>query len=571
MSPSATEQLTAPVPSSQRCEPGSINIAIAKWPKTAADGPLDALAVAEDVVSKFNSDLQKAPSKEAAEGVASLFTDESYWRDHLTLSWDLRTLKTKSKIAAYLQTNTNLTKLTVDTSTEFRAPKISAFNPKQSSKGIVLFVNVETKVGRGHGVVRLAEEQGSWKIWTLFTTLEELKGHEEPIGQRRPTGVSHGYHKGRKNWLDRRRDEENFTNSEPDVLVLGKSSTRLSSRIYYNAETNVILGAGQAGLTAHARLKMLNVSTLIVDANENVGDNWRKRYHQLVLHDPIWYDHLPYIPFPDWWPIFTPKDKLADFFQSYAKLLDLNVWMRTTIESASWDDSSKRWKVALRRTLADGTTETRTLHPKHLVQSTGHSGKANLPQIKGMDGFKGDLICHSSAFPGAMPNSQGKKAIVVGACNSSHDICQDYYENGYDVTMVQRSSTCVISSESVCKINLAGSYEEGGPATEDADLMAWGTPAEVLKATHFELTKLQQEKDKATLQGLAKAGFKVDKGPDDCGLYIKYFQRGGGKFPPSDFPGVNISNNQCRLLHRRRRLPTHHRRQNQSQAGPRSR
>lgn len=285
---------------------------------------------------------------------------------------------------------------------------------------------------------------------------------------------------------------------------------------------------------------MLNVATLIVDANDNVGDNWRKRYHQLVLHDPVWYDHLPYIPFPEWWPIFTPKDKLADFFQSYAKLLDLNVWMKTTIESASWDDGSKRWTVTVKRTLADGTSESRTLHPKHLVQSTGHSGKANLPQIKGMDTFKGDLICHSSAFPGAKPNRQGKKAVVVGACNSAHDICQDYYENGYDVTMVQRSSTCVISSESVCKIYNAGAYEEGGPPTEDADLMAWGTPAEVLKATHLELTKLQREKDKETLQGLAKAGFKVDKGPDDCGLTLKYFQRGGGKFtrfsPKRHFP-----------------------------------
>lgn len=293
---------------------------------------------------------------------------------------------------------------------------------------------------------------------------------------------------------------------------------------------NYQLGAGQGGLSAHARLKMLNVPTLIVDFNDNVGDNWRKRYHQLVLHDPVWIDHLPYIPFPEWWPIFTPKDKLADFFEAYAKLLELNVWTKTSVESGSWDDSQKRWTVTVRKTLPDGSTETRTLHPKHIIQSTGHSGKANIPDIKGWDSFKGDIICHSSEFPGAKPNSKGKKAIVVGACNSSHDICQDYYENGYDVTMVQRSTTCVVSSESICKISLAVVYEEGGPPTEDADLMSWGTPAEVTKATHLEVTKLHQEKDKATLEGLAKAGFKTDKGPDDCGLYIKYFQRGGGYY-----------------------------------------
>lgn len=222
MSPSATTQLETTVPSSQRCEPGSISLTIAKWPKTVTDGPVDALAISEDIISKFNSHLKNAPSKEAAEGVASLFTDDCYWRDHLVLSWDLKTLKTKAKIASYVQANANLIHLAVDISTASRIPQVTAFNPKQTSKGILLYVNLETRLGRGNGVLRLAEEQGSWKIWTLFTTLAELKGFEEPIGPRRPAGVSHGYHKGRKNWLDRRREEENFTNSEPDVLILGE-------------------------------------------------------------------------------------------------------------------------------------------------------------------------------------------------------------------------------------------------------------------------------------------------------------------------------------------------------------
>lgn len=285
---------------------------------------------------------------------------------------------------------------------------------------------------------------------------------------------------------------------------------------------------------------MLNVPALIIDANERVGDNWRKRYHQLVLHDPIWYDHLPYIPFPDWWPIFTPKDKLADFFESYARLLDLNVWTRATVvpDSTKWDDQTRKWSVTVRRTTHSGAEEDRVLHPRHIIQATGHSGKANIPSIPGADKFEGHLLTHSSSFPGARPNvdaNEGeqktrKKAVVVGACNSAHDICQDYVENGYDVTMVQRSSTCVVSSGSICEINLGGSYEEGGPPLDDADMASWGTPAEVLKAAHAELTVWQQERDGETIEGLRRAGFSVDKGPDDCGLYLKYFQRGGGYY-----------------------------------------
>lgn len=527
MSPSAEAHS---VPSSQRCEPGSVNLPLAPWPKPPKDGPVDGPAIANDIIGKLNTYLSKVPSKEAVDGIASLFLVESYWRDHLALSWDLRTVKSREKIASFLQDHAaNLTKVEVDAGSEWKAPKLAPLNPEQTSTGIQAYLTFTTKLGRGRGVVRFVQDvDGTWRIWTLFTSLEELKGFEEPIGPRRPNGVAHGYHSARKNWLDRRRDEENFVNSEPDVLIVGKylvppPHVEILLTLSYQ-------GAGQAGLTAHARLKMLNVPTLIVDANASVGDNWRRRYHQLVLHDPVWYDHMPYMPFPDWWPIFTPKDKLAQFFESYAKLLELNVWTRTTVApGAVWDDAAKRWTVTVNREV-DGKVGARTLHPKHIILSTGHSGKANLPSIPGMDDFQGHLLTHSSGFPGARPNSNGRKAIVVGACNSAHDIAQDYYENGYDVTLVQRSSTCVMSSEAVCRINLGGTYDEGGPPTEDVDLLSWSTPTEVFKSTHRELTKLQQEKDRATLEGLQKAGFKVDKGPDDCGLYIKYFQRGGGYY-----------------------------------------
>lgn len=277
---------------------------------------------------------------------------------------------------------------------------------------------------------------------------------------------------------------------------------------------------------------MLNVPTLIIDRNEDVGDNWRKRYHQLVLHDPVWYDHMPYLEFPKFWPIYTPKDKLADWFSSYAKLLELNVWMKSEITSASWDESKKQWTATIQRVHPDGRVETRTLHPKHVVLATGHSGKKHMPSIPGMDSFQGSLLCHSSEFPGAKeaPDNSKKRAIVVGACNSSHDICQDYYEKGYQVTMVQRSSTCVVSAEASIKINVGTLYSESGPLPEEADLWLWGWPSEVFKAIHTDLCKDQIEFDAELLAGLSKAGFKIDKGVDEAGLFSKYIQRGGGYY-----------------------------------------
>lgn len=301
-------------------------------------------------------------------------------------------------------------------------------------------------------------------------------------------------------------------------------------RLEVKDRANLLIGAGQAGLTAAARLKMLDVDTLIIDRENEIGDSWRNRYHQLVLHDPVWFDHMPYIPFPTHWPIFTPKDKLADFFESYVKLLELNVWTRSEIKSSSWDEGRKLWTVTIERKNADGTSETRTLHPKHVIQATGHSGKKNMPVFKGMENFKGDRLCHSSEWPGAQEGSIGKKAIVIGSCNSGHDVVQDYFEKGYDVTMVQRSSTCVVSSDSIVNIALKGLYEEAGPPTEDADLYLWSIPPPLFKLQQTKVTQATNKNDAETIEGLEKAGFKVDKGPMDSGLLIKYLQRGGGYY-----------------------------------------
>lgn len=275
---------------------------------------------------------------------------------------------------------------------------------------------------------------------------------------------------------------------------------------------------------------MVGVNTLVIDKNERVGDNWRKRYRQLVLHDPVWYDNMPYLTFPPTWPIFTPKDKLAQFFESYATLLELNVWTSTELVSAKWEEDKKAWTVVVNRKLADGTSNVRTFHPRHLIQATGHSGKKNQPDVKGYDTFKGDRICHSSEFPGAQENSQGKKAIVVGSCNSAHDIAQDYLEKGYEITIVQRSSTHVVSSKAITDIALKGIYSEDGPPVDDADILLHGLPTPVLKAHQVKIAELQAQCDKEMLDGLDRAGFKVDRGPDDAGLFFKYFQRGGGYY-----------------------------------------
>ncbi|KAJ9401895.1 hypothetical protein DTO282F9_1185 [Paecilomyces variotii] len=492
------------VKSHERPEPGSINIPLGKYPPPSTIVPDDPDKIATEVIDKLNSAL----ANKDAQTLSRLYVDDGYWRDHLCFSWDFRTLKGKDNVARFVTEGQSPAKVHIDRSSARKAPHYGPIDVVGEVKGIEFYISVETNVGRGNGIVRLAG-LNEWKIFTVFTSLVELKGHEEAINHRRPVGAHHGEHHGRTNWLDRRTAERNFIDKEPAALIVG---------------------AGQGGLTAAARLKMLGVDTLVIDQEDRVGDNWRRRYHQLVLHDPVWFDHMPYIPFPSSWPIFTPKDKLAEFFESYVTLLELNVWVKTTIKSTSWDESKKQWTVTVERRKEDGSVETRTFHPRHIIQATGHSGKKNVPDFEGVDSFKGDRLCHSSEFPGANPDSRGKKAVVVGSCNSGHDIAQDYYEKGYEVTMVQRSSTYVASSGSITHIGLKGLYEESGPVAEDADLYLWSIPGELFKTLQVKLTEAMRQNDAKLLEGLDKAGFKVDKGPMDAGLLIKYLQRGGGYY-----------------------------------------
>ncbi len=493
------------VPSGERVELGSVNLPLGEFPATSANENVDAKKAAAEIVTRINDAL----SKKDPAALTSLFLKEkSYWRDHLALSWNLRTLKGSDNIKKYLESSkVQLTKIEVDDSSAFRAPRFGPIDGWGEVKGILFFITFETNIGRGQGIMNLAEENNEWKVFTIYTILTEIKGHEEPLRHRRTHGVKHGGDPSRKNWKEQRETDKEGV--EPTVLIIG---------------------AGQAGLMIAARLKMLNVPCLIIDQNERVGDNWRKRYRQLVLHDPIWYDHMPYMPFPSHWPIFTPKDKLAEWFEAYVNLLELNAWTSTTLKSTSWDESKKQWTVSIERRKPDGTFESRTLHPNHIVQATGHSGKKNFPKIEGMEKFKGDRLCHSSEHPGANPESKGKKAVVIGCCNSGHDIAQDFYEKGYHTTIVQRSSTLVTSSDSILKIGLAGLYDEDGPPVDDADIFAMSIPSALFKVQQIKVAKACDKNDKKTLDGLNAAGFKTDTGPMGSGLMMKYWHRGGGYY-----------------------------------------
>lgn len=462
--------------------------------------PTSARTVAERWLADYGAALEQGDRA----AVESLFLPAAWWRDLLAFTGDLRTFQGDKAIGEELAATLTAARPAGFTLTAGKEPvEVQA---DANTRWVQAFFDFELAAGRGLGFVRLmpvGEDDEPWLAWTLLTTLDELAGRPESTGARRPKGVAHGEQRDRQTWLEHRDQEREFAHSEPEVVVVG---------------------SGQAGLSIAARLGALAVDTLIVERNPRVGDNWRNRYRSLVLHDPVWFDHLPYLPFPAQWPVFTPKDKLADWFEAYISALDLNVWTGTAFHGGEYDESAGRWTVTVQR--PDGSE--RTLRPRHLVLATGMSGVPQTPEIPGAGEF-GGTVCHSSRHTSGKDYA-GKRAIVVGCGNSGHDIAQDFHEQGADVTMVQRSSTYVMSSEKGIPVFFAGLYEEGGPPTEDADLMFAAFPFPLIGTLHEGLTTLLNELDADLLAGLERAGFNVDRGQNGAGLFMKYLTRGGGYY-----------------------------------------
>lgn len=431
----------------------------------------------------------------------TLFCRDSHWRDVLALSWNIQTINGADGILRELKARA-----------PGAAPSGFAVDPDRRAPRKVMragttcieaIFKFETRVGRGAGIIRLVPDAGDGnklKAWTLLTELGELKGFEEQLGAQRPRGNAYSRDFRGPNWLDLRNAANAYADRDPTVLVIG---------------------GGQSGLSIAARLKQLNVDTLIVDREKRIGDNWRKRYHALTLHNQVQVNHLPYMHFPPNWPTYIPKDKLANWFESYVEAMELNFWTETEFEGGSYDESEGRWTVTLRR--ADGSK--RTMHPRHVVLATGVSGIPSLPDIAGLRDFAGKVM-HSSQYDDG-ENWKGKRAIVIGTGNSGHDIAQDLHSSGAGVTMVQRSPTLVVSIEPSAQL-VYTPYNEG--SLDDNDLIATSMPLKVARKSHALTCQKSKELDQDLLDGLARAGFKLDFGEDDTGWQFKYLTRGGGYY-----------------------------------------
>jgi putative flavoprotein involved in K+ transport len=211
---------------------------------------------------------------------------------------------------------------------------------------------------------------------------------------------------------------------------------------------------------------------------------------------------------------------LGNWFEFYADAMEINCMTDTEFVGGTWNEAEQCWTARLKR--ADGTE--RTMRPRHLVFANGVSSYPMIPELPGLEDFKGEVI-HSEGFDSGAA-WKGKNALILGTGSSANDIALDLYSHGVNTTLIQRGSTTVVSIDPSAKLNEA-IWDEGG-LLEDCDLIvSSATPPLILKA-YKSVTKRMLELDKELIAGLKSIGFKHDVGEDETGHQMKYFRRGGG-------------------------------------------
>ncbi|TFK84340.1 FAD/NAD(P)-binding domain-containing protein [Polyporus arcularius HHB13444] len=448
---------------------------------------------AQKAASFWFDALSKNIASNDIDGILSLFSPDAWWRDMLALTWAFRTLHGTSKIRKFLEDT-----LPAKKPTAFKLVDAKYETPYPDLAWILGQYTFETEHGTNSGFFRLIPTpDGQWTGFTIYTNLEELKGFPEKIGANRNHLPNHG------KWLAQREREKEFVDQDPAVLIVG---------------------GGQSGLDVAARLKHLDVPTLVVEKNERIGDQWRHRYQALCLHDPVWFDHLPYLPFPPSWPVYTPAQKLAGWLEYYAEALELNVWTKSTVTKAV-QDANNEWDVTVER--GDGSS--RVLHVKHVVFAIGLGGNnPYIPDIPGKEEYEGQAL--HSIFHNSGKDHIGKKVFIVGSATSAHDIASDYVEHGVDVTIYQRDSTYIMTTKEGMPRMLGHLWWEGTVPTEIADRIDASMPTLLTEELDKRRVAETAEADKELLEGLHKVGFRTHLGPGGAGYTAMGRRRGGGYY-----------------------------------------
>lgn len=427
---------------------------------------LDPVRIGEAWLSAFAEAVTaRDPSR-----LEQLIEEGSHWRDVVALTWDFRRRSGAEAVSGLIAGAEASGMRELRLSERFPAPRTA----HRAGRDIVeVFFDFTVDAGQGTGVARLVPQGDRWLAWIVFTSLQSLRSEVRP-----PAG--------------------------PEV---------------------VIVGAGHSGLALGAWLKHLGTEAILLERSPRVGDNWRTRYDSLTLHTPVVANHLPFLHFPDDFPLWIAKDQFADWLESYATAMELDVRTNAEVLGAEFSEDANRWLV---RTLGPGGAVTE-LRPRHLVLATGggFGSFPSIPALPGLDAFAGE-VTHTKHYRNGRAY-RGKRALVVGVSTSGHDAALDLSRHGAEVTMLQRSPITVVSPE-MANLTVA-QYFQGLPIEEADFIGASGFIEPVLTKVLQSVTKIAAEHDRELIEAVERRGLRTDQSSDGTGWLLKSLRTGGGYYP----------------------------------------
>ncbi len=194
----------------------------------------------------------------------------------------------------------------------------------------------------------------------------------------------------------------------------------------------LIIGAGPAGLAVAGRLRQAGLDFVMIEKSERVGDSWHRHYDRLHLHTVKQLSHLPGLAFPDEYPRYVPRGRLAEYYADYARTFSIEP--RFGEEAKTVRRSDGRWLT----TTGTGLV----ILSDNVVIATGLNQAPFQPSYPGAEVFTGRFI-HSKEYRNADPFA-GESVLVVGMGNTGAEIALELCEAGIETSISVRGPVNIV-------------------------------------------------------------------------------------------------------------------------------
>jgi putative flavoprotein involved in K+ transport len=178
-------------------------------------------------------------------------------------------------------------------------------------------------------------------------------------------------------------------------------------------DTVVVIGAGQSGLAAARALLEHNVATIVLEARDRAAGSWPHYYDSLQAFSPAGFNSMPGMPFPGDQDRYPSRDEVADYLESYAAALGVEIRTGTQVATINQEDGGFVVRTA------DGCRQ----RAAGIVAASGSFTNPYRPVLPDAESFTAELL-HVAEYRNAAPYA-GRRVIVVGAGDSAAQVANE--------------------------------------------------------------------------------------------------------------------------------------------------